>query len=147
ILSTIVELVPLDHKVRELEEAIDWNFIYPLVRPLYSSFGRPSIDPVVLFKMLFINFAFGIHSMRRTCAQTKVNLAYRLIVGLYIDDEVTNYSTWSQNYIRRYEDSKVFDEIFKKIIEDAIAYDLVDLYTVFGDGTHRKANANNRKHE
>ena len=61
ILSTIDELVPSDHKVRELEEAIDWTFIYPLVRPLYSSFGRPSIDPVVLFKMLFINFTFGIH--------------------------------------------------------------------------------------
>ena len=147
ILSTIDELVPLDHKVRELEEAIDWNFIYPLVRPLYSSFGRPSIDPVVLFKMLFINFAFGIHSMRRTCEETKVNLAYRWFLGLSIDDEVPNYSTWSQNYIRRYGDSEVFDEIFKKIIEEAIAYDFVDLDTVFGDGTHRKANANNRKHE
>ena len=41
ILSTIDELVPSDHKVRKLEEAIDWTFIYPLVRPLYSSFGRP----------------------------------------------------------------------------------------------------------
>ena len=147
ILSTIDELVPLDHKVRELEEAIDWNFIYPLVRPLYSSFGRPSIDPVVLFKMLFINFTFGIHSMRRTCEETKVNLAYRWFLGLSIDDEVPNYSTWSQNYIRRYGNSEVFDEIFKKIIEEAIAYDFVDLDTVFGDGTHRKANANNRKHE
>lgn len=95
ILSTIDELVPSDHKVRELEEAIDWTFIYPLVRPLYSSFGRPSIDPVVLFKMLFINFTFGIHSMRRTCEEIKVNLAYRWFLGLSIDDEVPNYSTWS----------------------------------------------------
>ena len=56
IFSTIEELVPLDHKVRELEEAIDWTFIYPLVKPLYKPFGRPSIDPVVLFKMLFRTF-------------------------------------------------------------------------------------------
>ncbi|OUN26153.1 transposase, partial [Massilimicrobiota sp. An80] len=147
ILSTIDELVPSDHKVRELEEAIDWTFIYPLVRPLYSSFGRPSIDPVVLFKMLFINFTFGIHSMRRTCEEIKVNLAYRWFLGLSIDDEVPNYSTWSQNYIRRYGDSEIFDEIFNRIIEEAIAYDFVDLDTVFGDGTHRKANANSRKHE
>lgn len=147
ILSTIDELVPSDHKVRELEEAIDWTFIYPLVRPLYSSFGRPGIDPVVLFKMLFINFTFGIHSMRRTCEEIKVNLAYRWFLGLSIDDEVPNYSTWSQNYIRRYGDSEIFDEIFNRIIEEAIAYDFVDLDTVFGDGTHRKANANNRKHE
>ena len=146
ILSTIDELVPLDHKVRELEEAIDWNFIYPLVRPLYSSHGRPSIDPVVLFKMIFINFTFGIHSMRRTCEEIKVNLAYRWFLGLSIEDEVPNYSTWSQNYIRRYGDSEVFDCIFNRIIEEAITYDFVDLDTIFGDGTHRKAHANNRKH-
>lgn len=147
IFSTIEELVPSDHKVRELEEAIDWKFIYPLVKPLYKPFGRPSIDPVVLFKMLFINFTFGIHSMRRTCEEIKVNLAYRWFLGLSIDDVVPNYSTWSQNYIRRYGDSEVFDEIFDKIIKEAITYNFIDLDTVFGDGTHRKANANNRKHE
>lgn len=147
IFSTIEELVPLDHKVRELEEAIDWNFIYPLVKPLYKPFGRPSIDPVVLFKMIFINFTFGIHSMRRTCEEIRVNLAYRWFLGLSIEDEVPNYSTWSQNYIRRYGDSDVFDEIFNKIIKEAITYDFVELDTVFGDGTHRKASANNRKHE
>lgn len=147
IFSSIEELVPSDHKVRELEEAIDWTFIYPLVRGLYSSVGRPSIDPVVLFKMLFINFIFGIHSMRRTCDEIKVNLAYRWFLGLSIDDEVPNYSTWSQNYIRRYGDSNVFNEIFNRIIKEALEYGFVDLDTVFGDGTHRKANANNRKHE
>lgn len=147
ILSTIDELVPLDHKVRELEEAIDWNFIYPLVRPLYSSFGRPSIDPVVLFKMLFINFAFGIHSMRRTCEEIKVNLAYRWFLGLSIDDEVPNYSTWSQNYIRRYGDSEIFDEIFNRIIEEAIAYDFVDLDTVLNAKLNKKKNKENSQNK
>ncbi|MEF9921174.1 MAG: IS5/IS1182 family transposase, partial [Erysipelotrichaceae bacterium] len=54
ILYTLNDIVPHDHMVRKLEEAIDWNYIYPLVENLYSDFGRPSIDPVVLFKMLFI---------------------------------------------------------------------------------------------
>lgn len=147
IFNTIEELVPLDHQVRILEEAIDWNFIYPLVKPLYSEFGRPSIDPVVLFKMIFINFTFGIHSMRKTCKEVEVNLAYRWFLGLSIEDKVPDYSTWSQNYIRRYGDSDVFDIIFNKIIEEAINHEFVDLDTVFGDGTHRKACANNRKHE
>lgn len=147
IFSTIDELVPQDHKVRELEEAIDWNFIYPEARPLYSLFGRPSIDPVILFKMIFINFTFGINSMRRTCKEIEVNLAYRWFLGLSIEDKVPDYSTWSQNYIRRYGESEIFDKIFTRILKEAIAYDFVDLETVFGDGTHRKANANNRKHE
>ncbi|WP_034864922.1 transposase, partial [Thomasclavelia saccharogumia] len=108
ILSTIDELVPLHHEVRKLEAAIDWSFIYPLVEKLYSPCGRASIDPVVLFKMLFINIIFGINSMRKTCKEIEVNLAYRWFLGLSIKEKVPNYSTWSQNYIRRYSDSEVF---------------------------------------
>ncbi|MBD7908632.1 hypothetical protein H9659_09850 [Sporosarcina sp. Sa3CUA8] len=51
---TIEQLVPQDHLVRKLDAAIDFSFIYPLVEDLYSLFGRPSIDPVVLIKMTFM---------------------------------------------------------------------------------------------
>lgn len=146
ILSTIEELVPQNHEVRKLENAIDWNFIYPMVENLYSPNGRPSIDPVVLFKMIFINYCFGYNSMRKTCREIEVNLAYRWFLGYAIDEEVPNYSTWSQNYIRRYGDSNVFDEIFERILTEAIENDFVKPETAFGDGTHIKASANKRKH-
>ena len=102
ILSTLDDLVPQDHLVRILEKTIDWKFIYPLVKPLYSHVGRLSIDPVVLFKMIFINYTFGINSMRKTCKEIQVNMAYRWFLGISIDEEVPNYSTWSKNYQRRY---------------------------------------------
>jgi transposase len=53
---TIDQLVPYDHLVLKLESVIDFSFIYPLVKNLYSEIGRPSIDPVVLFKMIFIQY-------------------------------------------------------------------------------------------
>ena len=107
IIGTMEEFVPEDHLVRKMEEALNWDFIYPLVKPLYSLYGRPSIDPVILFKMIFINYSFGIHSMRKTCEEIRVNLAYRWFLGIRLDEPVPNYSTWSQNYIRRYGDSDV----------------------------------------
>lgn len=146
ILNTIEGLVPQEHEVRKLESCIDWSFIYPLVEPLYSNIGRPSIDPVVLFKMIFINIVFGIGSMRRTCKEIQVNLAYRWFLGISMDEQVPNYSTWSQNYIRRYGDSEIFEQIFDEILKQAITYGFVDLETVFGDSTHQKANANKNKH-
>ena len=73
----IEELVPQDHLVRKLEAAIDFSFIYPLVRNLYSTNGRPCIDPVVLFKMLIINIVFGLNSMRRTCREIEVGTMSR----------------------------------------------------------------------
>ena len=116
IFGTIEEFVTENHLVRKLEETIDWCFIYPLVSSLYSSIGRPSIDPVILFKMIFINYCFGINSMRKTCEEIKVNLAYRWFLGISLEEAVPNYSTWSQNYIRRYGDSEVFDEMRKNIL-------------------------------
>ncbi|WP_275898312.1 transposase [Peribacillus alkalitolerans] len=59
----IEQLVPQDHLVRKLDASIDFTFIYPLVEHLYSNLGRPSIDPVVLFKMTFVQYVFGIRSM------------------------------------------------------------------------------------
>lgn len=56
-----------------------------------------------------------------------------------------NLSTWSQNYIRRYKDSTIFEEIFMEILEQAVDYGFVDFTTVFGDSTHQKANANKKK--
>lgn len=145
ILSTLDDLVPQDHLVRILEMTIDWKFIYPLVKPLYSDVGRHSIDPVILFKMIFINYTFGINSMRKTCEEIKVNVAYRWFLGIDIYEEVPNYSTWSKNYQRRYKDSQVFDQIFNHIIKQGIDNGFIDTTTVFGDGTHRKTNANSRK--
>ena len=45
---------------------------------------------------------FGINSMRKTCEECEVNMVYRWYLGLSIDDKIPDYSTWSQNYIRRY---------------------------------------------
>ncbi|MDF9867857.1 transposase, partial [Bacilli bacterium PM5-3] len=145
IMATLDELVPQDHLVRKLENCIDFTFIYPKVESLYSDLGRPSIDPVVLFKMMFINIIFGINSMRRTCKEVEVNMAYRWFLGLTVYEKIPNYSTWSQNYIRRYSESTVFEEIFDEIIRQAIKYDFIDMETVFGDSTHQKANANKNK--
>lgn len=142
---TLDELVPQDHLVRKMEEALDFRFIYSKVQHLYSRHGRPSIDPVVLFKMLIINIVFGINSMRKTCQEIEVNLAYCWFLGLSIDEKIPNFSTWSQNYIRRYKDSTIFEEIFMEILEQAVDYGFVDFTTVFGDSTHQKANANKRK--
>lgn len=70
-----------------------------------------------------------------------------LVLGLSIYDEIPNYSTWSQNYIRRYKESNVFDKIFETILNQAIKYIFIDCETVFGDDTHQKANANKNKHQ
>lgn len=145
ILRTIEELVPKDHLVRKIDECISFEFIEDKVKHLYSDLGRKSIPPIVLFKLLIINKTFGINSMRKTCEECKVNLAYRWFLGLSIEDDIPNYSTWSKNYKRRYQNSNIFNEIFEEVLRQAIEYGFIDTEAVFYDGTHQKANANSRK--
>ena len=61
------DLVPKDHMLRLIDKAIDWSFIYDLVKEKYSpDFGRPSIDPVILIKIVLIQYLYGLRSMRQT---------------------------------------------------------------------------------
>lgn len=147
ILKTIDDIVPKEHLVRKLNSSIDLSFIEDEVENLYSAFGKPSVPPMVLFKLLIINYIFGINSMRKTCEECEVNMAYRWYLGISIDDKVPNYSTWSQNYIRRYRGTTIFALIFKKILKQIEEYKMLNMKTVFGDGTHQKASANKNKYE
>ena len=147
VLFSLDELLPPDHLVRDLEEFIDWDFIYEICDPLYSDFGTNRIDPVVLFKLMMINIIFGIHSMRKTCEEVKVNIAYRWFLGLSFEDKVPDHSTFSQNYIRKFRDNDVAIKVFMHIIEVLKDNGVIDLTTVYSDGTHLKANANKNKYE
>ncbi len=143
---SVDDLVPKNHIVRKIDKAMDFTFIYELVKDLYSdSLGRPSIDPVVLFKILFIQYLFGIRSMRQTIEEIKVNMAYRWFLGFDFQDEVPHHSTFGKNYERRFKDTTIFETIFKKILAQAIDLGYVQLDTVFVDSTHIKANANKHK--
>ena len=68
-------LVPENHILRAIDKAIDFSFIYEEVEVLYSEKGRPGIDPVSLLKIVFIQYLFGIRSMRQTIREIEVNVA------------------------------------------------------------------------
>ena len=76
------DMVPKDHMLRKIDRAIDWNFIYDLVEDKYcADNGRPSMDPVMLIKIPFIQYLYGIKSMRQTIKEIEVN---ELIVGFLV---------------------------------------------------------------
>ena len=140
------DLVPKDHLLRVIDKAIDWNFIYDLVQDKYSpDFGRPSMDPVMLIKIPFIQYLYGIKSMRQTMKEIEVNVAYRWFLGLEMNDSVPRFSTLGKNYTRRFKDTDLFEQIFSHILSECYKYKFVDPTEVFVDATHVKACANSKK--
>ena len=141
------ELVAKDHLVRKLDKHIKFNFIYDLVEGMYSQDnGRPSIDPVVLFKMVFISYVFGIRSMRRTVKEIRHNTAYRWFLGLKLSDPVPHFTTFGKNYERRFKGTEIFQDIFDEIVRQAHDKGLIDTEAFFTDSTHLKASANKKKY-
>lgn len=140
------DMVPQDHLLRLIDKAIDWSFIYELVADKYSpDNGRPSTDPVLLVKIPFIQYLYGIKSMRQTIKEIEVNVAYRWFLGLEMMDKVPHFSTFGKNYTRRFKDTDLFEQIFSHILQECYKFKLVDPSEVFVDATHVKARANNKK--
>lgn len=143
-LVNIEDLVEPNHFLRKLDKAINFNFVYEIVEPLYSNKGRPSIDPVVLMKMLLIGYLYGIDSERKLEENVKYNIAFRWYLGLDLDSPVPDHSTFSQNRRRRFKRQEVFRKIFERIVFKCIEAGLVEGENVVMDSTHIKANASNR---
>ena len=140
------DMVPQNHMLRLIDKAINWNFIYDLVEEKYCpDNGRPSMDPIMLIKIPFIQYLYGIKSMRQTIKEIEVNVAYRWFLGLDMLDPVPHFSTFGKNYTRRFKDTDLFEQIFSKILEDCMKYKLVNTEQIFVDATHVKACANSKK--
>lgn len=145
---TMEDFVPQESLYRKIDEFIDFTFIYDLVKDYYSpDNGRPSLDPVVLFKLVFIQTLDGLKSMRKTCEKIKVDAEYRWFLNIPFGTDTPHFSTFSKNYERRFKNSDLFEAIFINIVHQAIDAGLVDGKTLFTDSTHKKANANKNKFE
>lgn len=143
---TLDSLVPSDHLLRKIEAVIDFSFIHDRVAPLYcADNGRPALDPVMMFKALFIGYLFGIRSERQLVREIEVNVAYRWFLRLKLTEGVFDASTLSQNRRRRYQDASVAQDIFDGIVEQAMTHGLVGGTVLYTDSTHLKANANKNK--
>lgn len=139
-------LVPQNHILRKIAKYIDFSFIREMTKDLYChDNGRPAVDPVVLFKMLFIGYLFRIRSERQLIRDIEVNVAYRWFLGYSLTEKIPSHSTISQNRITRFKGTDIYQKIFDQIVLQAINHNLVEGKILYTDSTHLKANANKRK--
>ena len=143
---TLESLVPEDHLLRSIDAFIDFEFIRDKVRHLYCiDNGRPAADPVMLFKLLFIGYLYGIRSERQLVKEVQVNVAYRWFLGFSLTDKIPDASTISQNRRRRFTGTPIYQEIFDHIVEQAQEAGMVTGRVLYTDSTHLKASANKNK--
>lgn len=140
IVMDLGELIPEDHLLKKIEKQVSFSFIYELMEPYYAKRGRPSIDPVSMIKMLLVGYLYGIKSERRLVEEVRLNIAYRWFCGFKLTDKIPNHSLFSQNRKRKWQDGKIFEDIFFEIVRRCVASGLIDGETMATDGSFIPSN-------
>src|SRR5579862_7780253 len=102
------EAIPEDHLVRNVGSLLDLSWVYAELAPYYSEVGRPSIDPVLMIRMLIIGYVFAIRSERQICREVQVNLAYRWFCELGLEDAIPDHSAFSRARKERFRAERYF---------------------------------------
>src|SRR5436309_5864358 len=137
---SLESFVPADHPLRRVRPLIDHAAIRRECRPLYSDRGRPSIPPEQLFLALVGGYLLGITSERRLVMELQCNMALRWFVGLNLDQNAWDHSTFSQNRRRRFDRAGVLERFFDQTVKKALEAGLVSRHAT-ADGTLVRANA------
>ena len=115
------DAVPDDHLVRKISALLDLSWVYAELAPYYSEIGRPSIDPVLMIRMLIIGYVFAIRSERQICREVQV---YRWFCG-GLEDAIPDHSAFSRARNERFRESEVFRRVFERVVGACIEAGLV----------------------
>jgi len=131
--------IPGDHILRRLNEVVDFSFVRRLTAQFYSHTGQPSVDPVVLFKMMLLGYLYGITSERRLAEECSLNLAFMWYLGYDLDEATPDHSVISKARARYGQET--FEEFFEKVLALCVEAGLVKGEQLFADSTLIQANA------
>src|SRR5256885_20725 len=130
-----------NHLLRLVDRHVNLEFIRAKLKDAYSDAGRPSIDPELLLRILLIGYLYGITSERKLVEELRMHLAWRWFTGLGFDQEIPHHSTFSKNRHGRFQESKLFEELFEQIVKQCVEVGLVQGKHLSVDGSFVEANA------
>jgi transposase len=133
------DLVPADAFYRRLEETLDLSFVRELVEPMYAPGGRPSIDPVVFFKLQLIMFFEDLRSERQLMQVVADRLSLRWYLGYDLGASLPHHSSLTR--IRERYGLRVFQRFFDEIVTRCLDAGLVWGEELMIDATKVEANA------
>src|SRR5213596_1437739 len=133
--------VPENHLLRLVDRHVNLEFIRAKLKDAYSDAGRPSIDPELLLRILLIGYLYGVTSERKLVEELRMHLAWRWFTGLGFDQEIPHHSMFSKDRHGRFQESKLFEELFEQIVLRCVEVGLVQGKHLSVDGSFVEANA------
>lgn len=97
---SLEDLVPRDHFYRQLDQKLTLSFVHEFVQEHYAQRGRPSIDPIVFFKLQLVMFFEGVRSERQLMRQAADSLSIRWYLGYNLDESLPDHSSLTRIHTR-----------------------------------------------
>ena len=90
---SVEQLVPHDHFYRHLERTLDLSFVCvrEFVQKTYAHGGRPSIDPIVFFKLQLVMCFEGLRSERQLMRHAADRLSVRWFLGYDLGEPLPDH--------------------------------------------------------
>jgi transposase len=139
------KVVPPDHLVRQIDGLLDLSWVHKELAPYYSHTGRPSIDPVLMIRMLVVGYVFALRSERRLCSEVQVNLAYRWFCKLGVEDSIPDHSVFCRARHERFRESDALRRVFECVVAMCIAAGVVGGEAFSVDASLIKADVDKKK--
>ena len=136
------ELVPADDRYRRLDRLVDWRFVRELAAPYYAELlGRPSVDPIVLVKLMLAGAMEGTGSMRELLRLAALRLDLRRFLGYGFSERLPAHQTISHAHTVRFVDGQLFERLFTRSVALCAEHGLLDGTHLSVDGFHAEADA------
>jgi transposase len=136
------ELVPAGDRLRRLDAVVDWRFVRAEAAPYYAEdVGRPSIDPIVLVKLMLVGALEGIGSMRELLRVAALRVDIRRFLGYGLSERLPVHQTISHAHTRRFVDARLFERLFLRSVALCREHGLIDGTHLSVDGFHVEADA------
>src|SRR5215212_11078626 len=136
---SLEDLVPKDNFYRHLDRKVDLSFVRDLVEDCYASSGRPSVDPVVFFRLQLVMFFEDIRSERQLMDVGADRLSVRWFLGYDLNEPLPDHSSLTR--IRERYGLQTFRRFFERIVELCMEAGLVWGKELYFDATKVEANA------
>jgi IS5 family transposase len=127
-------IVPPDHYLRRVQAAVDFERFRPILAAPYDpTLGRPALEPLLLLKLEFLQFHYGL-SDREVIRQSQVNMAFRFFLGLSLHSDLPDSSLLT--YFRQRLGAATHQQVFQELIAQARQLGLVKDHVRLKDATH-----------
>ena len=137
-------LVPEDNELRQINELIDFEFVYEELKDKYSStMGRGAVDPIMMFKYLLLKALYPA-SDKGLVKRAFTDMSYKYFLGLNPEDPVIDSSSLTKFRRQRLKDTNILDILIGKTVQIAKENGLLNSKTIIVDSTHTNARYNQK---